>query len=107
VHGARHQHRTRVVRLHADERTGSSFAYLDHPGYTRTHATNSRIDSVTSGARRRRRGFLPSAGIAAGALASLPPAMGSLIKKRRKRMRKKKHKKLLKATRWKRRAAGK
>jgi hypothetical protein len=36
-----------------------------------------------------------------------PPVMGSLIKKRRKRMRKKKHKKMLKATRWQRRAAGK
>jgi mRNA-processing protein COX24 len=36
--------------------------------------------------------------------ASLPPGMGSLIKKRRKRMRKKKHKKMLKATRWQRRA---
>jgi len=35
------------------------------------------------------------------------PLMGSLIKKRRKRMRKKKHKKMLKATRWQRRAAGK
>ena len=35
------------------------------------------------------------------------PAMGSLIKKRRKRMRKKKHKKMLKRTRWQRRAAGK
>ncbi len=33
--------------------------------------------------------------------------MGSLIKKRRKRMRKKKHKKMLKRTRFKRRAAGK
>ena len=33
-----------------------------------------------------------------------PVAMGSLIKKRRKRMRKKKHKKMLKATRWQRRA---
>jgi hypothetical protein len=33
-----------------------------------------------------------------------PFAMGSLIKKRRKRMRKKKHKKMLKATRWQRRA---
>jgi L-lactate utilization protein LutB len=39
-------------------------------------------------------------------LPSSPP-MGSLIKKRRKRMRKKKHKKMLKATRWQRRAAGK
>jgi len=37
-------------------------------------------------------------------LLSLQPAMGSLIKKRRKRMRKKKHKKMLKATRWQRRA---
>ena len=36
-----------------------------------------------------------------------PLEMGSLIKKRRKRMRKKKHKKMLKATRWQRRAAGK
>ena len=36
--------------------------------------------------------------------ASLTALMGSLIKKRRKRMRKKKHKKMLKATRWQRRA---
>ncbi len=36
--------------------------------------------------------------------ATLSPPMGSLIKKRRKRMRKKKHKKMLKATRWQRRA---
>ena len=35
--------------------------------------------------------------------ASLPPGMGSLIKKRRKRMRKKKHKKMLKRTRFQRR----
>lgn len=33
--------------------------------------------------------------------------MGSLVKKRRKRMRKKKHKKMLKRTRFQRRAAGK
>jgi hypothetical protein len=33
--------------------------------------------------------------------------MGSLIKKRRKRMRKKKHKKMLKRTRFQRRAKGK
>ena len=39
--------------------------------------------------------------------ARLPPVMGSLIKKRRKRMRKKKHKKMLKRTRFQRRAAGK
>jgi len=39
--------------------------------------------------------------------ARVPSDMGSLIKKRRKRMRKKKHKKMLKATRWQRRAAGK
>jgi hypothetical protein len=32
------------------------------------------------------------------------PLMGSLIKKRRKRMRKKKHKKMLKRTRFQRRA---
>jgi Mitochondrial domain of unknown function (DUF1713) len=40
-------------------------------------------------------------------LSRTPHNMGSLIKKRRKRMRKKKHKKMLKATRWQRRAAGK
>lgn len=39
--------------------------------------------------------------------AIVPDAMGSLIKKRRKRMRKKKHRKMLKKTRWQRRAAGK
>ena len=39
--------------------------------------------------------------------ARLAVTMGSLIKKRRKRMRKKKHKKMLKRTRWQRRAAGK
>ena len=39
-----------------------------------------------------------------GGLATLPPDMGSLIKKRRKRMRKKKHKKMLKRTRFQRRA---
>jgi hypothetical protein len=37
-------------------------------------------------------------------VATRVPAVGSLIKKRRKRMRKKKHKKMLKATRWQRRA---
>jgi hypothetical protein len=35
---------------------------------------------------------------------SVAALMGSLIKKRRKRMRKKKHKKMLKRTRWQRRA---
>ena len=39
-----------------------------------------------------------------GAPLRWPKLMGSLIKKRRKRMRKKKHKKMLKATRWQRRA---
>ena len=39
--------------------------------------------------------------------ATVIDAMGSLIKKRRKRMRKKKHKKMLKRTRFQRRAAGK
>ena len=39
-----------------------------------------------------------------GPVATLPPVMGSLIKKRRKRMRKKKHKKMLKRTRFQRRA---
>ena len=42
-----------------------------------------------------------------GRPATVPAAMGSLIKKRRKRMRKKKHKKLLKKTRWQRRQQGK
>ena len=36
--------------------------------------------------------------------ASVSTLMGSLIKKRRKRMRKKKHKKMLKRTRFQRRA---
>jgi len=40
----------------------------------------------------------------AGFPTTLSLGMGSLIKKRRKRMRKKKHKKMLKATRWQRRA---
>jgi len=39
--------------------------------------------------------------------ATVPSLMGSLIKKRRKRMRKKKHKKMLKRTRFQRRAKGK
>ena len=39
--------------------------------------------------------------------ATVMNAMGSLIKKRRKRMRKKKHKKMLKRTRFQRRAKGK
>ena len=39
--------------------------------------------------------------------ATVADAMGSLIKKRRKRMRKKKHKKMLKRTRFQRRAKGK
>ena len=42
-----------------------------------------------------------------GHATSVAGLMGSLIKKRRKRMRKKKHKKMLKRTRWQRRAAGK
>ncbi len=54
--------------------------------------------------------FLPDArllGECRHKAANLRLVMGSLIKKRRKRMRKKKHKKMLKATRWQRRAAGK
>jgi len=54
-----------------------------------------------------RRGLRPPMGGAGPSSASVQPAMGSLIKKRRKRMRKKKHKKMLKRTRWQRRAAGK
>jgi hypothetical protein len=46
-------------------------------------------------------------GVGEGATGSVATLMGSLIKKRRKRMRKKKHKKMLKRTRWQRRAAGK
>ena len=46
-------------------------------------------------------------GTAEGRAGSVAALMGSLIKKRRKRMRKKKHKKMLKRTRWQRRAAGK
>ena len=46
-------------------------------------------------------------GTARGPAGSVVGLMGSLIKKRRKRMRKKKHKKMLKRTRWQRRAAGK
>jgi hypothetical protein len=42
-----------------------------------------------------------------GDAATVIGAMGSLIKKRRKRMRKKKHKKMLKRTRFQRRAKGK
>jgi hypothetical protein len=34
-----------------------------------------------------------------------PPFVGSVIKKRRKKMRKHKHKKMLKKTRWQRRAS--
>ena len=41
------------------------------------------------------------------ALSTIVPLMGSLVKKRRKRMRKKKHRKMLKRTRFQRRAAGK
>ena len=42
-----------------------------------------------------------------GAPGRVSSLMGSLIKKRRKRMRKKKHKKMLKRTRFQRRAKGK
>jgi hypothetical protein len=49
----------------------------------------------------------PRLGAPAGRAGSVIDLMGSLIKKRRKRMRKKKHKKMLKRTRWQRRAAGK
>ncbi len=49
------------------------------------------------------RGY-PDVGDGPGATATLVDDMGSLIKKRRKRMRKKKHKKMLKRTRFQRRA---
>jgi hypothetical protein len=64
-----------------------------HDAYVRTHARLWR--SVLGFAR------------TGSATARVAPLMGSLIKKRRKRMRKKKHKKMLKRTRWQRRAAGK
>ena len=48
------------------------------------------------------RSWLPGA-----ALSRVVALMGSLVKKRRKRMRKKKHRKMLKRTRFQRRAAGK
>ena len=50
---------------------------------------------------------VPSVGVGQRGADSVAALMGSLIKKRRKRMRKKKHKKMLKRTRWQRRAAGK
>ena len=53
------------------------------------------------------RGTRPVVSTGVAPAARLPDAMGSLIKKRRKRMRKKKHKKMLKRTRFQRRAAGK
>ena len=54
-----------------------------------------------------RPGRLTRFGPVLGHTATVATLMGSLIKKRRKRMRKKKHKKMLKRTRWQRRAAGK
>jgi hypothetical protein len=59
----------------------------------------SNLTAASSGAPRCRATWQSGIGTA-----SLPHDMGSLIKKRRKRMRKKKHKKMLKATRWQRRA---
>ncbi len=59
---------------------------------------------TTPDRRSRYRRPLPARLAATGALATLRPVMGSLIKKRRKRMRKKKHKKMLKRTRFQRRA---
>jgi NAD/NADP transhydrogenase alpha subunit len=52
-------------------------------------------------------GLEHSLGVAGREADTVAALMGSLIKKRRKRMRKKKHKKMLKRTRWQRRAAGK
>jgi hypothetical protein len=67
------------------------------------------LNTTSTGYRRTASGGRPSGGDGATwrperQPASLPLDMGSLIKKRRKRMRKKKHKKMLKATRWQRRA---
>ena len=48
--------------------------------------------------------MLAPVALMAGSPGNLKTLMGSLIKKRRKRMRKKKHKKMLKRTRFQRRA---
>ena len=65
------------------------------------HRRPSRFRAVAGG------GGWASVGANPGGTGSVAILMGSLIKKRRKRMRKKKHKKMLKRTRFKRRAAGK
>ena len=77
-----------------------------------TEATGAAIPSYAPDTRRpprRPAGAAAPVGLDGGLprCCSLGHVMGSLIKKRRKRMRKKKHKKMLKATRWQRRAAGK
>ena len=61
----------------------------------------------SAAARRRLHRHLTGFGVEPWIAGSVADLMGSLIKKRRKRMRKKKHKKMLKRTRWQRRAAGK
>jgi hypothetical protein len=67
-------------------------------------STTETVVQVTKKPEPRRRGKTAAHFTRRRAPASLTPLMGSLIKKRRKRMRKKKHKKMLKATRWQRRA---
>ena len=63
-----------------------------------------RLGGPTRALRRVRRGSGPVGSLRGAPDTTVTAAMGSLIKKRRKRMRKKKHKKMLKATRWQRRA---
>jgi hypothetical protein len=79
---------------HREHQAASSSAASRHRGHrTRSPGTGSRYPRWSGPSRQ------------VGPLAAtLAPLMGSLIKKRRKRMRKKKHKKMLKATRWQRRA---
>ena len=77
----------------------------DHLARTDTPGTFGHADRP--GAPRRGASSDPSFRISGGPTTRLPHVMGSLIKKRRKRMRKKKHKKMLKRTRFQRRAAGK
>ncbi len=72
------------------------FCQLNYPGVGGAHGSG-----VVGGGWSR---HPASSWAALGGTTRVSALMGSLIKKRRKRMRKKKHKKMLKATRWQRRA---
>ncbi len=87
------------------EACGLPAGNIENPEAFRTQLFQHNCDA-TRGARRFRVSTCRVDGTSPGAT-NVSQAMGSLIKKRRKRMRKKKHKKMLKATRWQRRAAGK